>query len=271
MELNKIYLGDCNKLIKQIPNKSVQIIYTDVPYLYQMGGGGSSDVAKRIRKNADRLEEAGIDKGFDYSILNDFVRIQPKINCFIWCSKLQIPDILNWYLNWAKENDREVFYEILVWVKTNPTPATNNTWLPDVEYCLYFRESGIKLNDGYEHKHKYYISGLNVLDKNDYGHPTCKPLEFVVKNIEHVCQPGDIVFDPFLGSGTTTLAAKQLGLNYIGFEINPEYFKIAEDRMNGWNQKGEMSLLDFEQDYYDIDDDFGQDPVQMSLFDDEED
>ena len=41
MELNKIYLGDCNELIKQIPDRSIQIIYTDVPYLYQMGGGGS--------------------------------------------------------------------------------------------------------------------------------------------------------------------------------------------------------------------------------------
>lgn len=261
MNKNTIYLGDCYELIKQIPDKSIQIIYTDVPYLYQMGGGGSSDVALRIRKNADRLEQAGIDKGFDYAILNEFVRVQPKINCFIWCSKMQIFDIANWFLDWAKNNDRKIFYEILVWCKTNPTPATNNTWLPDVEYCLYFRESGIKLNDGYEHKHKYFVSGLNVLDKNDYEHPTIKPIEFCKKNIEHVCQPNDTVLDPFAGSATSLIAAKELGLNYIGFEINEEYYKIASDRLNGWNQKGEMNLFNAVEE---------PEMEQLSLFGDDE-
>lgn len=259
MEKNKIYLGDANVLIKDIPDKSIQIIYTDIPYLYQMGGGGSSDVALRIRKNADRLEQAGIDQGIDYNIFYDFVRIQPKINCFIWCSKMQILDILNWFTDYANRHDIKLFYEVLVWVKENPTPATNNTWLPDVEYCLYFRESGVKLNDGYEHKHKWYRSGLNVIDKNQFFHPTCKPLECCIKHIEHVCQPGDIVFDPYCGSGTSLSAAKQLGLNYIGFEINPEYYKIACDRLSGFNQKGEMDLLNFDNDYEQLDLFGGQD------------
>lgn len=238
MELNNIYLGDSYKLIKEIPDKSVNCIYTDIPYLYQMGGGGSGDVAKRIRANADRLANAGIDSGIDYSIFNEFIRIQPKLNCFIWCSKLQIFDIANWFLNWARENDKEIYYEILVWTKTNPTPACNNTWLPDVEYCLYFRESGIKYNDGYEHKHKYYQSGLNVEEKYECGDfPCCKPLEFVKLNLEHVCQPGDVVFDPFSGSGTTCKAAKELGLNYLGFEINPEYHEISVNRLNGIKTK----------------------------------
>lgn len=252
IEKNNIYLGDCNELIKHIETGSVQCVYTDVPYLYQMGGGGSSDVALRIRKNADRLEQAGIDKGFDYAIFNEFARIMPKINLFIWCSKMQIPEIMNWWLNWAEKNDRSIFYEVLVWCKTNPTPATNNTWLPDIEYCLYFRESGIKLNDGYEHKHKFFVSGLNVLDKNDYEHPTCKPVEFIRHHIQHTTQPGDVVLDPFLGSGSTAVACKETGRSYIGFEINPEYFKIAEDRLSGWNQKGEMNLFNVEYEQLDL-------------------
>lgn len=249
---NNIYLGDSNKLIKNIQDRTIDCIYTDVPYLYQMGGGGSGDVAKRIRANADRLAKAGIDKGFDYEIFNDFARIMKKVNLFIWCSKLQIFDIANWWLNWAKENNREIFYEILVWCKSNPTPACNNTWLPDIEYCLYFRETGIKLNDGYEHKHKYFNSGLNVSDKGDYGHPTCKPLEFTKHHIMHVTQPGDIVLDPFLGSGTTAVAAKECGRKYIGFEISEEYFKIAEDRLSGFNQKGQMDLFNIEYEQLDL-------------------
>jgi DNA modification methylase len=243
MNKNTIYLGDCNELIRQLPDKSIDCIYTDIPYLYQMGGGGSSDVALRIRKNADRLEQANIDKGIDYNIFYEFARVMKKINCYIWCSKMQILDILNWWTDYANRHEIKVFYEVLVWCKTNPTPATNNTWLPDVEYCLYFRESGIKLNDGYEHKHKYFVSGLNVLDKNDYEHPTIKPLEFVKHHILHTTNPGDLILDPYLGSGTTAVACKETGRSYNGFEINEEYFKIASDRLSGWNQKGEMNLF----------------------------
>ena len=144
-------------------------------------------------------------------------------------------------------------------MQNQPTPATNNTWLPGVEYCLYFRETGIKLNDGYDHKSKFYVSGLNVADKNDYGHPTCKPLEFVIKNIEHVCQPGDTVLDPFLGSGTSCLAAKRLGLNYIGFEINEEYYEMSVKRLAGENQRGELNLFDCTEPEYEQLDLFGGD------------
>ena len=52
------------------------------------------------------------------------------------------------------------------------------------------------------------------------------------------------MLDPFAGSGTTCLAAKHLGLDYIGFEINEKYYKIAVDRLQGINQRGEMNLFD---------------------------
>lgn len=48
---------------------------------------------------------------------------------------------------------------------------------------------------------------------------------------------GGLIFDPFVGSGTTCVAAKELGLKYIGFEINPKYYEIAKDRLNGVTQK----------------------------------
>ena len=53
---------------------------------------------------------------------------------------------------------KDCYFEILTWNKANPTPTTNNSWLPDIEYCLYFREKGVVLNDGYELKSKWYIS-----------------------------------------------------------------------------------------------------------------
>lgn len=170
-----------------------------------------------------------------------------KTNIFIWCSKLQLLDIMNYYL--AK---KDINFELLVWNKTNPTPSTNNTWLPDIEYCLYFRESGVKLNDGYNLKSKFYQSPLNKSDKDDYDHPTIKPLELVKRHILHTTQENDIIFDPFLGSGTTCVASKELGRKYLGFEINENYYNIAKNRLDGFTQKdmklkesGVFDIFDF--------------------------
>ena len=65
-----------------------------------------------------------------------------------------------------------------------------------------------------------------------------------LKHLLKTQRGGSIVFDPFVGSGTSCLAAKQLGLNYLGFEINKEYYKIAVDRLNGIDQKGQTDLFD---------------------------
>ena len=146
-------------------------------------------------------------------------------------------------------------FNLLVWCKTNGVPATNNTWLPNIEHCLVFKsENAKKYNDGYELKSKWYISSTNKFDKEQYTHPTCKPLELVERHLKHSCNKGDVVLDPFLGSGTTALAAKHLGLNYIGFEINEKYYNIAKDRLQGINQKGVMNLFDLDYDLQGNDD-----------------
>lgn len=144
------------------------------------------------------------------------------------------------------------YFEILVWCKTNPTPLTNNVMLPSIEYCLMFREKGCKLYGSYETKSKYYISGINKTDKDLYSHPTIKPLEMVKTHILNSTQENEIVLDCFMGSGTTAVACKELGRNYIGFEINPKYYQIAIDRLKGITQKdrklkesGIMDIFDF--------------------------
>jgi DNA modification methylase len=176
-----------------------------------------------------------MDKGIDYSIFEDFIRVSKKLNLFIWCSRLQIPEILNYF--------REHMYEILVWCKTNPIPTGNNSYLSDVEYCLYFRDSGVRLNDGYNLKSKWYISGINQKDKDKFLHPTIKPLDLVSRHILHASQYGDIVLDPFVGSGTTALATKNIGRQYIGFECNKQWYDIAVNRLNGIQANGQTTFL----------------------------
>lgn len=119
--INKIILGDSYKLIKDIPDKSIDCVYTDIPYLFTHGGCGKSELAKRIYKECNYdLEE--IRNGIDYKILEEFIRIMKKVNCFIWCSKEQIFEILKFF------KEKGYMFEILTWIKTNPTPATNNVW-----------------------------------------------------------------------------------------------------------------------------------------------
>ena len=267
--INTIQLGDCYELIKQIPDKSIDCVYVDVPYLMKKGGAGSCDIAKRAtknriellgglkqynanlsnkenlriamnKKNADKdLLNSNIADGFDYkTFIDEAFRIMKKCNLFIWCSPMQIKEIIDYIYIYITNTPT-----ILVWCKTNPIPTTNNLWLSDVEYCIYVRGEGIKLNDGYELKSKWYVSPINQSDKDKFNHPTIKPLELVKRHILHSTQPNDIVLDCFCGSGTTCVAAKETGRRYIGMEIDPEYHKIAQDRLNGITANGQTSIF----------------------------
>ena len=235
--INTIQLGDCYELIKNIPDKSIDLVYIDIPYLFKHGKGGAGCIAKRVnRLMAEEL--CKVKDGIDYSIFDELCRIMKSIHIYIWCNKNQILDIMKYFIEEKKCN-----YEILTWDKTNPVPMTDNTYLQDIEYCLFFREKGCKLNDGYELKSKWYVSPINKSDKDKYNHPTIKPLELVKRHILHSTQPNDIILDCFCGSGTTCLAAKKTGRRYIGMEIDPEYHKIAVDRLNGINANGQTSIF----------------------------
>lgn len=117
-------------------------------------------------------------------------------------------------------------------------------WLPDIEYCLCFKgKNAPRYNDGIELKHKWYLSEKNKNDKDLYEHPTIKPLELVKKHILHSTNEGDTVLDCFMGSGTTGVACKETGRNFIGIEIDDKYFKIAKDRLNGITASGQTSIF----------------------------
>ena len=204
-ELNKIYNADCYEAIKDIPDKSVDLIYTDIPYDLEGNGGGgcfgskkrdyhkeyervsensnASGLSKRMAKNNNNIKDIAF--GIDYSILDDFIRVLKKIHIYIWCSKKQIPFLLNYFL------DKGCFWDLFVWHKTNPIPTCNNKYLSDTEYCLIFREEGTSVNYGtYKTKSKYYISEINKKDKDLFNHPTIKPLEVVKNHIINSTQEG---------------------------------------------------------------------------------
>ena len=236
LELNKIHLGDSYELIKEIPDKSVDCIYTDVPYFFKNSRGkGGGVLGERFNKGQEELEF--INDGFKKEILQDFIRISKTINIFLWCNKFQFKDVIDFI--W--ENGFK--FELLTWEKTNPFPMTSNVWLSDIEYCFWIAEYGLTLNDGYLLKSKSYSSPINQSDKGFYEHPSIKPLELVTRHLLHTTQPNDIVLDCFSGSGTTCVAAKELGRRFIGIEIDERYHKISVDRLNGICANGQTSIF----------------------------
>lgn len=257
-ELNHIYCADCYEAIKEIPNKSIDLIYTDIPYDFEGNGGGgcfgekkreyhkqyeavalsnkTTELDKRKRKSGAELESIAF--GIDYAILEEFVRVCKKIYCYIWCSKKQILPLMKYFVE-----ERNCLFELFTWHKTNAIPACNNTYMSDTEYCLLFREAGTSITGTVESKSKYYISSTNKRDKYKFEHSTIKPLKMVQSHILNSTNEGDIVLDPFMGSGTTAVACKNLGRQFIGFEVNPKWHKIACDRLNNTDASGQLSLF----------------------------
>lgn len=235
--INKVINGDCYKIIKDIPDKSIDCIYVDIPYLYSSGYHKHQNNCN-VGINQDFVDSLkNIINGIDYSIYDEFERITKKGNIFIWLSKEQILDTLNYFVK------KGYSYELLTWHKTNPQPLARNSWLSDTEYCLHLRKKGVLLNDGFELKKKWYVSSLNQFDKDKFKHPTIKPLSLVEQHIKHATIENDLVLDCFCGSGTTCVACKNTNRRFIGIEINPKWYKIAVDRLNNVQANGQQTLF----------------------------
>ena len=214
MELNKIYNTDCLEFMRSMPDSCVDLVVTDPPYEIHTKGGG---LGKRPVYENGALGK--ISQGFDAeATLEQIARICKKINIFIFCSTKQKPRIMNWGY------ERGCNIAELAWYKPNAAPFTNNTFKSDLENIIYIREKGVK------------IKGISKLfthncGKSKYGHPTEKPLEIIEKLILTASNEGDLIFDPFMGSGTTAAACKELNRNFIGCEIEAKYCEIAEKRL----------------------------------------
>ena len=214
MELNKIYNTDCLEFMRSMPDSCVDLVVTDPPYEIHTKGGG---LGRRPVYENGALGK--ISQGFDAeATLEQIARICKKINIFIFCSTKQKPRIMNWGY------ERGCNIAELAWYKPNAAPFTNNTFKSDLENIIYIREKGVK------------IKGISKLfthncGKSKYGHPTEKPLEIIEKLILTASNEGDLIFDPFMGSGTTAVACKELNRNFIGCEIEAKYCEIAEKRL----------------------------------------
>lgn len=177
-----------------------------------------------------------IKDGFSEEILDEICRVMKKINFYCFCSQKQILKLLKYFLD-NEHNKFHMLYRkkinwnLLTWHKTNPVPACGNKYLSDTEYILFFREKGVKIYGSFETKKTHYETPLWVKDKKIYNHPTCKPVFMLENFIVNSSQENDIVLDPFMGSASTCEAAIETKRNYIGFELDEQYFNTAKQRI----------------------------------------
>ncbi len=215
--INKVICGDCLQVMKEIPDNSIDLVVTDPPY-----GTGGRDGSVHLNKDnigGNRMStDAYVWMVKAYSRLL-CCKAKEDAHCYI-------------FSDWRRFKDVQIAFEVggwelrslIVWDKGN---GMGEYWRSCHEFILWFTK---------RHPRPLSHGGcLNVLQypsvKGQRNHPAEKPVDLVGFLIEASTTTEDIVLDPFLGSGTTAVAAKQLGRRYIGIEINPDYCKIAEDRL----------------------------------------
>jgi site-specific DNA-methyltransferase (adenine-specific) len=213
LEINRIYCGDCLELMKKIPDKSIDLVLTDPPY--GIGVSTLSNSNERWRHPPKVVPE---------KIGWDTDRVIAAVPLILQKSNNQIIFGGNYYADLLPPSKCWI-----VWDKKNAGGFA------ECELALTSYNKPIK-------KFSYLWSGFRKQEPEERNHPTQKPLKLMEWCLLKYSQPGDTILDPFLGSGTTAVACKRTGRNFIGIEKEPMYVEIALKRLEKVNNK---RLTDF--------------------------
>jgi len=242
METNKIYNMDCLEGMKQLPDESVDLVFTDPPYNISQKG----KIFRNYRngKNGDiNMDFGEWDYGFDMiPFLQEAKRIlKENGSVIVWTSEQLYGD----YRKWFAENMYPK--QLLVWVKTNPLPQFRLVGYRQATELMFWalKKKNTKDNENFIFSTQKEMTNVFyhhiVGGKERTKHPTQKPLKIIKQIVKTHCKVGGIVLDPFIGSGTTAVACVQTGRNFIGYEINKEYYDIAVGRIQSAKSQTQLS------------------------------
>jgi len=215
-----LHLGDCLEYMKSMPDKSVDAVITDPPYNIGFGYSQYSDNLS----DESYIKLISEFKGYPLVIIH-----YPEETMKYFVPALGIPnDVIVWCYNsnLSKQSRLINFYNLIPDMNKVKQPYKN----PEdkrVKKCINkIGSKGSKLYDWFSD-----IQLVKNISKEKTDHPCPVPVELIKRIILLTTNEGDTIFDPFMGSGTTGVAATQLGRNFIGCEIDPDYFAIAEKRI----------------------------------------
>lgn len=220
MTINLV-LGDARKLLRAVPTGSVDLVVTDPPYSVIGGGNGPSPNPEHKRPsgmlaaNDGKIFPLNDVRFSDY--LHDLFRVMRNpSHLYLMVNFLNLESAL-------KELRRHGFevHNLLVARKQNATP--NRWYMKNCEYTILARKgAAFSIND---------CGSMTCHDwQNPVGnksHPTEKSVDLMRLYIENSSQPGQVVLDPFMGTGATALACLETGRDFIGFEMDATYYEIA--------------------------------------------
>ena len=226
----QIYNCDCLEYIKKIEDNSIDLILTDPPYNIAKYSTGNIALPGRSEINND-LETWDLVELDPKQFVNDFKRIlKPDGNIFIFTSYNMIG---KWHESFDPIFDT---FQFFIWHKTNPMPKIyKNGFLNSCEMIVCLWNKGHKWNFTTQTEmHNFFECPIcmgNERLKNP-KHPTQKPIKLLDHLIKIGSNDGDIIFDPFMGVGSTGVAAQNLNRKFIGCELNNEYYDAALKRLN---------------------------------------
>jgi len=249
--VNRVYCEDALAGLARIPDGSVDLILTDPPYNLGKDYGNASDqqsVADYLRWTEQWID-AALPKlkanGSLYIFLTwryspeIFVMLKQRMammNEIIWDRR--VPSMGGSVRSFSSVHDtigffvkRKDYYFDLDAVRIAYDAATKKARSRSIFIGAKWLEVG------YNPKDLWSVSRLHKEHPERADHPTQKPLEIIERMLKASCPPGGVVLDLFMGSGTTALAAKRCGRDFVGFELNPDYCAIIEQRLAALTQE----------------------------------
>jgi modification methylase len=247
LPINQILMDDCIAAMRSLPDACIDMVFADPPYNLQLGGdlfrpeGGRVDA---VDNDWDKFDSLATYDAFSRAWLKEAQRIL-KPNGTLWVigsyhNIFRVGSVLQdegfWILN------------DIIWRKVNPMPNFRGTRFTNAHETLIWASKGEKakytfnyramktLNDELQMRSDWSFpicGGQERLKRNGTkAHPTQKPEALLYRILLASTKPGDIVLDPFFGTGTTGAVAKRLGRHFIGIEREPNYVEVAQERID---------------------------------------
>lgn len=217
-----LYNEDCMRVFPKLEDNSIQCIITDLPY------DGVSKKGEERAKYGGQLRK--IDKGkadiltFDLDeFLKECVRISDG-SIYLFCGIGQISQIYNFFEQ--KHIQKDFMVRLCVWHKSNPSPMNGqHMYLNATEYVVYAKKRKTTFNGKCTHNVFHFPTGRSKI------HPTEKPVNLLQQLILDSTLEGDTVADFCGGSFSTGVASLKLNRNFVGVELDENYFTLAKDRI----------------------------------------